>query len=101
MDTNCASGTYCDTSASPAVCAMKKATGTACSAANECQNGFCADGVCCNQQCNQTCYACNVQGVMGSCYPVPSGQPDPGTCDSPGVCNGGACKKPNGQPCTS
>src|SRR5689334_21918643 len=36
--------------------------GTSCVLATECESGFCADGVCCNNACTGVCMACALQG---------------------------------------
>jgi len=51
--------------------------GVPCATDAECGTGFCRDGVCCNAACNGVCEACNLQGTIGTCAPVPTGQ-DPG-----------------------
>jgi hypothetical protein len=43
------------------------ANGVACGADSECGTGFCTDGVCCNERCNDTCAACNVATSKGFC----------------------------------
>jgi hypothetical protein len=44
-----------------------KTTGTACALDSECGSGFCTDGVCCNERCNDTCVSCNQAGSKGTC----------------------------------
>lgn len=44
-----------------------KTTGTACALDSECGSGFCTDGVCCNERCNDTCVSCNQTGSKGTC----------------------------------
>jgi hypothetical protein len=81
-----------------------RANGEACACSSDCQSGFCADGVCCNSACNETCRACNVQGSPGICTVIPAGNPprtlsecptsDESTCGLDGACDGkGACRK--------
>jgi hypothetical protein len=88
----------------------KRAPGTPCQTADQCETGFCADGVCCNVACQGACVACNQAERMGECLPTASGAPDPHlicrrdtpqTCGQSGVCNGeGGCAKHNaGVPC--
>ncbi len=91
--------------------AMKKPMGQACGCHEECNSGFCVDGVCCSSACGGPCLACNVQGSMGQCTPVPDGQPpvDPAqcmkqpasSCGFDGLCNGlGGCRRhPDGTEC--
>jgi hypothetical protein len=106
-DGQCQTGFFCDGNA----CQLKKALGTACTAANQCASNYCIDGVCCNIACDQTCYACDLAGSVGTCNPVPDGQDrtanpecpkeDPTSCGRVGGCNGrGACRLfTNGTPC--
>ncbi|MBW2524856.1 MAG: hypothetical protein JRI23_11800 [Deltaproteobacteria bacterium] len=72
--------------------------GSQCSSGSDCAGGFCTDGVCCDEACDGTCEACNIDGSVGSCQPVPAGN-DPGqecaqgdsaeTCDGAGQCHCG------------
>ena len=39
-----------------------KENGVECIEANQCQSGFCTDGVCCNEQCSAVCKSCNTDG---------------------------------------
>lgn len=41
--------------------------GTACEAADECESGYCVDGVCCETSCTGTCAACAIAGSEGIC----------------------------------
>jgi hypothetical protein len=88
----------------------KRPAGTPCQTAEQCETGFCADGVCCNVACQGACVACNQADRMGECLPTAAGAPDPHlicrhdaaeTCGQSGVCNGeGGCAKHNaGVPC--
>jgi hypothetical protein len=80
--------------------------GSGCStaAASSCASGFCVDGVCCNvpqTQCAGTCMACNVQGKLGTCSPVPAGLPDD-TCLTGQACDAShQCKATNGHMCST
>src|SRR5438874_8262307 len=95
-DSDCISGDYCNGSSQ---CVAKKADGLACGASNQCVNGSCADGVCCNQACNGQCQACDVAGSVGQCTPV-SGAPHlnggaRAACASDGSTCGGSCDGSN------
>jgi hypothetical protein len=77
------------------------ADGKLCAAAGECQSGACVDGVCCNSPCTQFCYACAIQGSVGTCTPIAAGlDPDSecgrdprSTCEKDGTCDGrGGCR---------
>ena len=92
--------------------APRAALGSACSCDPDCDSGFCVDGVCCASACQDTCKACNVPGMMGTCSFTPAGvsprspdsckTSDPGTCGLDGTCDGsGACRQyPTGTVCT-
>src|SRR5206468_3307692 len=71
-----------DDCAAPAVCAGgscgKIANGLPCRNTNQCQSGFCVDGLCCNAACTQQCMACDVSGALGTCAQVPAGNPHGG-----------------------
>jgi ELWxxDGT repeat protein len=72
--TDCAAPGMCDDSG---VC--KRAPGAAgapCSNGGECSSTFCADGVCCEQACDQPCQRC---GSNGKCEAV-TNAPDADTC---------------------
>jgi hypothetical protein len=86
--------------------------GSACDLDDQCETGFCADGICCNVACRGTCVSCNLPGREGECVPVSAGQPDPrsgctaepvGSCGTSGFCNGqgGCAKYPPGTACGS
>jgi hypothetical protein len=64
-----------------------KGTGSGCGGPNECASGFCKDGVCCNNACDQPCQSCST----GMCNSVKSGEDIP-ECITPMTCNGkGKC----------
>ncbi len=76
-----------------------------CSSGRDCRDGYCAEGVCCNNACSGPCRSCRavdqVDGREGVCGNVAKGR-DPllqcqeqpiATCGQTGVCNGaGACE---------
>jgi len=74
----------------------RKPLGTACLSDNECDRGFCVDGLCCDARCGGTCERCNDPGAPGNCRPVPDGSdPDSecpdlpaSTCGTVGTCDG-------------
>jgi hypothetical protein len=93
---DCQTGFYCNAGQ----CTLRRAPGTACTAAVECASNNCVDGLCCSTPCGQICYACNLPSAPGTCTPVPDGQPDSAcpaeaqaTCGRTGTCNGsGSCR---------
>ena len=78
--------------------------GQPCDGGPACASTFCRDGICCDQACTGTCQGCNLPGhPAGACSYVDKYKVDPDTCDDAGItCNGaGACKRSNGQGCTT
>lgn len=81
----------------------KKLIGASCDVGGECESGFCADGVCCNQACTGACLSCDQLNKVGECSPVPAGADDKrkickatevAGCGETGKCDGnGACAK--------
>ena len=75
--------------------------GALCTATQDCESGFCADGICCATACGESCRSCAVPGQMGQCLPVPAGSVDPrgvcvasaaASCGQDGTCDGaGGC----------
>jgi hypothetical protein len=43
--------------------------GATCTTNAECGTGFCTDGVCCNEKCDDVCASCNLTGHQGVCTP--------------------------------
>ena len=68
------------------------ADGVACAAGNECNSGYCVDGVCCNTTCTTTCQACTAAkkgaGVDGVCGSISAGSDPDGECPGAAACNG-------------
>ena len=68
-----------------------------CQTGAQCQSGYCVDGKCCNTACNAECQNCST----GTCTAVINAE-DPPECATTHQCNAaGACKKKNGQSCSS
>ena len=96
-DDQCAEGETCD----PISGCGKRATGQVCENADECESGNCVDGVCCNQPCEGTCQACNIEASMGICSPLAARMPDAmcetmevSSCGTTGRCDGaGNCSR--------
>ncbi|MFL5348112.1 MAG: hypothetical protein ACJ8AT_25245 [Hyalangium sp.] len=118
-DLMCESGYYCLNGA----CRTKNPNGQPCDATNQCQSGFCVDGVCCNSACGNACDACNLGVSVGTCSNVPAGTPEEvcgaylcsglspscppacttnQQCRAPALCINDKCQEPQppGQPCT-
>ena len=95
---SCASGRCLEGCASDADClgrpcvsgsCGKRLNAARCKRDDECESGFCADGVCCNEACTGSCTSCNQRGSEGSCAYVAMGVVDPhGGCswDPPKTC---------------
>ena len=95
-DAHCIDTAFC----SGTTCAPKHPDGDACSGNNQCENGHCVDGVCCNAECGGTCFACDLNGLAGLCLPVAAGMDPDNECAGGLGCNGlGGCQKPNGDMC--
>jgi len=83
--------------------------GSPCTAAWECDSGFCASGVCCESACTGTCMTCDLPGSPGLCRVAPDGTgcPDSDACNGTEVCLLGECvagQPPDcddGDPCTA
>ncbi len=73
----CTGSNYCRAG----VCVAKKPNGMTCAAVDECTSGNCVDGVCCNDACVGTCFACNLTATPGTCSPVRSATDDACTGD--------------------
>ncbi|MBI5481815.1 MAG: hypothetical protein HY906_23365, partial [Deltaproteobacteria bacterium] len=70
--------------------------GGPCTAGDQCDTGFCVDGVCCESAACETCRACDLGG--GLCGGVVNASDD--TCDGAWVCDDGAvCRLRQGQAC--
>src|SRR6202012_2484382 len=88
----CSSGHYCVAGQ----CKAQNPDGTACRADDQCVNGHCVDGLCCNTSCDGQCEACDVTTAKGTCTPVtdkphgarPACVSDPQYPSCAGVCDG-------------
>jgi hypothetical protein len=80
----------------------KIGNGLPCRNPNQCQSGFCVDGVCCNAPCGEQCMACDVTGALGTCTQVPAGLPRGGRppCAGAGTGCGGSCTPASTTSCT-
>jgi hypothetical protein len=83
--------------------AAPMANGSACTSNGQCISTFCVDGVCCATACAGQCEACDLQGFVGQCSPVTSGQPH-GTrtpCAGAGTVCAGQCTSMSPTQCGS
>lgn len=87
----------------------KGLNGVMCTQATGCLSGYCVDGFCCNNVCDQLCKACSgalTGGTTGICSNISNGT-DPanecpnGSCSGNGTCTGGAGIKVLGASCTN
>lgn len=70
-------------------CARRESDGRACTAGEQCESGFCVDGVCCDSPCNEQCAACSLSGSLGVCSPVTGAPVAPRVpCVGEGACQG-------------
>ena len=83
---DCTDGHDC----SAGVCVPTLAQGEACGGDDQCSTGHCVDGVCCDRACDGQCEACDIEGSVGTCSLVSSGQPLGGrpACAGRGTCQG-------------
>jgi hypothetical protein len=57
-----------------------KGNGVACVTSDECGSGFCADGVCCNEKCDDVCVSCKLATTKGTCTPFAAGMDPEAEC---------------------
>ena len=48
-----------------------------CERGEQCESGYCVDGVCCNVACSGSCVSCTQPNRVGECFPVAAGVEDP------------------------
>ncbi len=86
--TTCASDADCVGAAHCAggICQGDQPLGEACAGPDQCQSGFCVDGVCCISACSGACQSCNVPGNAGFCTEEADGSACAG-----GICCDGDC----------
>lgn len=91
-DSDCVSGYYCNAT----VCTIQVAQGGACSVANACTSGFCADSKCCNTACVGGCAGCSVAAGAdsdGTCKTYADANVGSPSC-TPYLCDGSALTCP-------
>ncbi|MFI5299206.1 MAG: hypothetical protein ACHREM_14005 [Polyangiales bacterium] len=59
-----------------------------CTLPSECASGFCVDGVCCNNACDDPCHSCALIGSPGVCAIEPQGVDLRNNCGLAGTCIG-------------
>jgi hypothetical protein len=94
--TTCTSSAQCIATArcDAGKCVARGSDGDPCKQDDECVNGHCADGVCCNTACAGRCEACDVANKLGVCSTLASGDKPHGTrapCENAGAECGGRC----------
>ncbi len=57
-----------------------KGTGTTCNADGQCASGFCTDGVCCAERCNDQCSSCGLTNSKGICTAYAAGTDPENEC---------------------
>jgi serine/threonine-protein kinase len=83
--------------AAPAVTGTNLSVGAGCSAASQCQSGFCVDAVCCDSACTDRCMACTAAkkhsgGGPGYCGFISGGEDPDRECGAGKKCDGmGTC----------
>ncbi len=85
-DADCVPGHYCDSASGQ--CQVKRPPGEACDRPSQCDKGYCTDGVCCIEACNEPCRQCGAGGV---CELRPKGEQPLAprkACDGAGDCAG-------------
>jgi hypothetical protein len=100
INDDCDANAVCDTSGGVGIC--KLVIGRTCKSDSECASGFCTEGVCCNERCEDTCETCSLANYKGSCLAVPMNGNSNGkctkdpvsTCQHTGNCSGtrGVCQ---------
>jgi hypothetical protein len=87
-DDDCDPDYYCDDASHD--CKRGKRYGAPCASLDECGKGVCADGVCCNEACNDSCQRCGADGICRAIAKneVPSGEHTPCAGADAGVCAG-------------
>ena len=91
-DRQCSGGLFCTAGS-----CGKRPQGGKCNGPDDCTNGLCYQGFCCNAVCDGVCKTCALAGKQGTCSNVPKGGVDvDGRCPVGGCtngCNAGACVK--------
>jgi hypothetical protein len=92
-DNQCEAGSFCTAGS-----CGKRPVGGKCAIDQDCGNGLCFQGFCCNVACDGVCKSCALPGKQGTCSNVPNKGVDvSGRCPVGGCTNGcdgkGACAK--------
>ncbi|MGH2534462.1 MAG: hypothetical protein ACRDJW_19515 [Thermomicrobiales bacterium] len=88
---DCVGAAFCSASGD---CQGDKGLGEPCAGPDECQQGYCAGGVCCNDACDGACRSCTLPGAVGFCSLVPAGGP----CGDGGMCCDEGCVETDTDP---
>ncbi len=101
---SCPAGTFCGEAGTAGAGTCVARGGSACTDPNQCANGFCIDGVCCDAACGGQCQACDVPSALGKCVAV-SGAPhgSRATCSNGAgdVCKAQSCDGVDGTKCAA
>lgn len=81
----CPEGLYCDPDALR--CEPIRTAGDPCTAPQQCAEGLCVHGYCCDGPCNQACLSCGLIGSLGQCSAVPEGFDPEDHCPGTAVCS--------------
>ena len=65
--------------------------GASCTDGQQCNSGFCVDGVCCESACANTCGSCNAEDAEGTCTPYAVGHDPDAECPITACGGGFAC----------
>jgi len=85
----------------------KCTAGKTCGLGDDCESTFCADGVCCNEACDEACLSCSLTGTVGECSFIGQYGEDTSygagesclSADGEACTAGASCAAAVGQPC--
>ena len=95
-------GYFCFNTGDGGQCTLRKKLGEECATSAACKSGFCFDEVCCNEQCDGQCLACNLEGSVGTCSALPDGAlcDDGALCTEGDNCQAGTCASGDPKDCS-
>ncbi len=80
----CAGDNYCDFESQRCTPTLER--GSPCQIPQQCDTGFCVDGVCCNGPCNVACLTCAAPDAPGTCQVQAAGNDPRGDCPGTAAC---------------